>query len=102
MNRAPPGDDHWLRRPRTIRRLWVSFAITLALTVLAQAVIAIKPVSHFDGWPGFAAAFGFLCCLALVSIGRSKPTPPSRCRARRTGRPPLPVEPARQPSTSRL
>jgi hypothetical protein len=36
------------------------------------------------------------------SIGRSKPTPPSRCRARRAGRPPLPAEPARQPSTSRL
>jgi len=70
MNREPPGDDHWLERPRTIRRLWIGFAIVLALAVLAQVVVAIKPVSHFDGWPGFAAAFGFLSCFALVLIAK--------------------------------
>jgi len=70
MSRGPVSDNHWLIRPRTIRRLWFSFVVVLALTVLAQAVIAIKAYFGFDGWPGFAAAFGFLSCLALVLIAR--------------------------------
>jgi hypothetical protein len=70
MSRVPGNGDHWLVRPRTIRMLWVLFCILLALTLLAQAFVVIKSTSGFDGWPGFAAVFGFLACLALVLVAR--------------------------------
>lgn len=70
MSRGPGIGDHWLVRPRTIRILWVVFCVLLALTLLAQAFVVIKSTSGFDGWPAFAAVFGFLACLAMVLVAR--------------------------------
>ena len=70
MSRVPGNGDHWLVRPRTIRVLWVVYCVVLALTLLAQAVVVIKPGFDLDGWPGFAAVFGFLACLAMVLVAR--------------------------------
>ncbi|MEX2151373.1 MAG: hypothetical protein WD793_14265 [Steroidobacteraceae bacterium] len=70
MSRGPGNGDHWLARPRTLRILWVLFCIVLALTLLAQAFVVIKSYFGMDGWPGFAAVFGFLACLALVLAAR--------------------------------
>ncbi len=66
----PNADDHWLARPTTIKLLWRVFAIVLALTVLAQAVISVKGYFGVDGWFGFGAAFGFLSCLAMVLVAK--------------------------------
>ena len=63
-------DDHWLVRPSSIKLLWrVSIAV-LALTVVAQFVIKIKGYFVVDAWIGFAAAFGFLSCLAMVLVAK--------------------------------
>ena len=62
--------DHWLVRPKTIRILWWGFSIVLALTVLAQFVIKIKGYFGVDGWFGFGAAYGFLCCVAMVLVAK--------------------------------
>jgi hypothetical protein len=70
MSRGSGNGDHWLVRPRTIRTLWIVFCIVLALTLLAQVFIVIKSSFDMDGWPGFAAVFGFLACLALVLVAR--------------------------------
>lgn len=70
MSRVPGNGDHWLVRPRTIRILWVVFFVVLALTLLAQAFVVIKSTFGIDGWPGFAAVFGFLACLAMVLAAR--------------------------------
>ena len=58
--------DHWLARPETIRMIWRVSIVVLAVTVLLQLVIKIKGYFGPDGWLGFAAAFGFLSCLAMV------------------------------------
>ena len=58
--------QHWLTRPATIRRLWWGFAVLLSLTVVAQLFIDVKGYFGVDGWIGFAAAFGFFSCLAMV------------------------------------
>lgn len=63
-------DDHWLTRPRTIRKLWIGFVIVLALTVLAQGLIGIKGYFGIDGVFGFAAVYGFGCCLLMVLFAR--------------------------------
>ncbi|MGD8415975.1 MAG: hypothetical protein PVH91_02840 [Pseudomonadales bacterium] len=64
--RDAAGDDHWLVRPRTIRRLWIGFSLALLLTVLAQLAIGIKGYFGVDGWFGFGAGYGFLSCVAMV------------------------------------
>jgi len=70
MNGVRDG-DHWLVRPRTIRRLWAGFVVLLALTVFAQAVVPIKSYFGIDGWLSFAAAFGFLSCVFMVLLAKA-------------------------------
>ena len=61
---------HWLVRPTTIRKLWIGFALLLASTVLLQTVVKIKGYFGIDVWFAFAAAFGFLACVALVVVAK--------------------------------
>jgi hypothetical protein len=65
------NDNHWLTRPGTIRKLWWGFSIVLALTVLAQLVFYVKGYFIVDGWFGFGAVYGFLCCLVMVLFAKA-------------------------------
>ena len=66
-----PQEDHWLARPKTIRRIWqISIAILVA-TVALQFGIKIKGYFGVDEWLGFAAAFGFASCLVMVLIAKA-------------------------------
>ena len=59
--------DHWLARPETIRKLWIWLYGILGLVVACELVTGTA--GHFGGpdeWFGFAAAFGFLACAAMV------------------------------------
>ncbi|MEP5764160.1 MAG: hypothetical protein ABJ308_06190 [Halieaceae bacterium] len=64
-------DGHWLTRPTSIRKLWWGFSTLLALTVLAQLVVYVKGYFTVDGWFGFGAIYGFLCCLAMVLFAKA-------------------------------
>lgn len=64
-------EDHWLVRDRTIRLLWAVFVVVLAVTVLADLVIAHHPFFGFDGTFGFGAWFGFGSCVALVLFAKA-------------------------------
>ena len=57
---------HWLYRPGTARRLWIGFAIVLALTVLAGFAVDMHPHFAFEALPAFFALFGFGACVVLV------------------------------------
>ena len=61
---------HWLLRPRTIRRLWVGFAVTLALLVLADLLVPPSSVIGVDGTFGFYAWYGLLACIAMVLFAK--------------------------------
>ena len=63
-------NQNWLVRPTTIKLLWRVFIFILALTVLAQLVIKVKGYFGVDDWFGFAAAFGFLSCVAMVLLAK--------------------------------
>lgn len=67
----PEQDNHWLVRPASIRRLWIGFSVVLALTVIAQLGIYIKGYFGVDGWLGFGAVYGFLCCFAMVLVAKA-------------------------------
>ena len=58
--------QHWLRRPETVRKLWLVFTIVLALTVAAEFAIKRHALFGFDGIFGFNAWYGFLACAAMV------------------------------------
>ena len=67
---APNEQDSWLVRPSSIRLLWRIFWAVLALTVAAPAGIKVKGYFMVDGWFGFGALFGFLCCLLMVLFAK--------------------------------
>lgn len=62
--------DHWLVRPRTIRRLWQLFIAILALTVLAELAIEAHPHFAIERLFGFNALYGFLACAAMILIAK--------------------------------
>jgi NADH:ubiquinone oxidoreductase subunit 3 (subunit A) len=66
-----PQQDAWLARPSTIRLLWRVFTVMLALVVAAQLLFPVKGSFGVDGWLGFGAAFGFLCCLGMVLFAKA-------------------------------
>jgi hypothetical protein len=63
-------NDHWLVRPRTIRRLWQAFIAVLALTVLAELAIEGHPHFAVERLFGFNALYGFLACAALILVAK--------------------------------
>ncbi len=64
------NDDAWLARPSTIRLLWRVFFIVLAASVAVQLLFKVKGYFGVDGWLGFGAVYGFLCCLAMVLFAK--------------------------------
>jgi len=69
-NGKSPQDDARLARPSTIRLLWWVFAAILVLSVSAQLLFKVKGYFGIDGWMGFGAVFGFLCCVAMVLFAK--------------------------------
>lgn len=63
--------DHWLTRPRTIRRLWAVFLAALALTVLAGLAVELHPHFAVERLFGFNALYGFLACAALILVAKA-------------------------------
>jgi hypothetical protein len=63
-------DDHWLTRDSTIKRLWIVFAIVLAVTVLADLVTSHHAYFGLDGTFGFGAWFGFMSCVVLIAVAK--------------------------------
>jgi len=62
--------DHWLVRESTIRRLWIAFAIALAVTVLLDLVIQHDARFWLEGTFAFGAWFGFASCVVLIVLAK--------------------------------
>lgn len=62
--------NHWLVRPRTVRRLWIGGLVVLALTVVAEIAFPVKGHYGWDDWPGFGAVFGFASCVVMVLVAK--------------------------------
>jgi hypothetical protein len=61
---------YWLDEPRNVRLLWRLFLGILALTVLAELVVALHPHFEVDALFGFHAAYGFLACVAMIVVAK--------------------------------
>ena len=42
------------------------------MLMVAQAMIKVKGYFMIDGWFGFGAIFGFLCCLLMVLFAKEE------------------------------
>jgi len=62
--------DHWLVRPTTIRLLWRAFIAVLALTVLAEFLVAHHPHFRIEEVVGFGAWYGFLACAGMIVFAK--------------------------------
>lgn len=64
-------NEHWLTRPKTIRRLWWMFVLALASAVLAG--LAVEPAPHFavERLFGAYALYGFAACAALILVAKA-------------------------------
>ncbi|MDH3319529.1 MAG: hypothetical protein OEO84_07530 [Betaproteobacteria bacterium] len=62
--------DHWLVRPATIRLLWRVFIGVLALTVVAEFLVAHHPHFRFEEIIGFGAWYGFLACAGMIVFAK--------------------------------
>jgi hypothetical protein len=63
-------ESHWLTRPRTIRRLWAGFIITLAGTVAVEYLVDRHPHFTLDQVPAFHGAYGLLACAGLILVAK--------------------------------
>lgn len=54
-----------------IRRLWAAFIAVLALAVLAQFAVEMRPHFAIERLYAFNALYGFLACAALILIARA-------------------------------
>ncbi len=64
------GDNNWLTRPATIRKLWWVFGAVLVLTVVAQFFIPIEGKFSLDSMFAFGAWYGFGTCVLMVLAAR--------------------------------
>jgi hypothetical protein len=62
--------DHWLARPATIRLLWRVFIAVLALTVVAEFLVAHHPHFGIESVPAFGAWYGFLACAGMILFAK--------------------------------
>ena len=63
-------EPHWLVRPRTIRLLWIAFAVVLAATVAVEFLVAKPAHGGVGDTFAFGAWFGFLACAALILVAK--------------------------------
>lgn len=66
-----PDQDHWLARPETIRKLWLTLIAVLATLLAAELVFPHHGHFWFDGLFGFGAWVGFGACVALVVVAKT-------------------------------
>ena len=60
--------EHWLRRPETIRRLWIGGLFALAGLVAVEVWVYTHGYFGIDGLFAFNAWFGFASCVAMIFI----------------------------------
>ncbi len=63
--------QHWLRRPATIRSLWIGFALVLVLTLLAGLVLSAHGYFGLDGSFAFNAWYGFATCIGMILCAKA-------------------------------
>ncbi len=65
------GDDHWLVRPVTVRRIRFVGTAVLLLTLIPDLFIEQHADFGVEDGFGFFAWYGFGSCVALVLIARA-------------------------------
>ncbi len=62
--------QNWFYRKSSIKKLWIGAIVVLALTVLAEIVIALHPHFKIEDLFGFHALFGFFSCVIMIVFAK--------------------------------
>ncbi len=62
--------EHWLRRPETIRKLWIGGLLMLGVLVGVEPLLPTHGYFGIDGLFAFNAWFGFLACVAMIVVSK--------------------------------
>jgi len=65
------SNQHWLYKPANIKLLWRIFLALLALTVVAEFFVPLKPHFAVEALPAFYAAYGFFTCVAMILAAKA-------------------------------
>jgi hypothetical protein len=57
---------YWLDDPANVKKIVYGLVILCVATVLADFFYHKHVHYDFQGWPGFDAVYGFVCCVGLV------------------------------------
>lgn len=63
-------DEHWLVRPATIRKLWITMIIMLAASVVLQVLVPVHGHFGIDQSFAFGAWFGLGACMAMIIFAK--------------------------------
>lgn len=61
---------NWFYRESSIKKLWIGASVTLALTVIAELVVALHPHFKVEALFGFHALYGFISCVIMVVFAK--------------------------------
>lgn len=72
---APPEKpakqrEHWLRRPETIRKMWITGISILIVITLMDFIVAKKVKFGIDGTFGFYSWYGLGTCAVMVIFAK--------------------------------
>ncbi len=70
-SKKAPEDEHWLRRPATIRWLWTIGICLLIIVTLMDFIVHKHPHFGLDGLFGFYSLFGFGACAVMVIFAKA-------------------------------
>ncbi len=62
--------NHWITRPKTIKKLCVLMGIILFLSVFVQFLFPIHGHFEIEESFAFAAWFGFVSCILMVVVAK--------------------------------
>ena len=68
VRRGSATTEHWLRRPETIRKLWIGGLLVLAGLVAVETWVYNYGYFGIDGLFAFNAWFGLASCVAMIVI----------------------------------
>ena len=65
------GDEHWLARPDTLRKIRVAGAVVLLLTLVLDLFIEQHADFGVENGFGFFAWYGFGSCITMVLVAKA-------------------------------
>jgi hypothetical protein len=62
--------QNWFYKKTSIKKLWISAIVILALTVIAEIIIKLHPHFKVEEIFSFHAVYGFISCVIMIVFAK--------------------------------